>query len=177
MRLIRARDEAIAKASNLEDQKTALEEVLAGLNADIERLEARKAGLESSVAQLEGEKKEALANLRQTSEDLSTERNSMFYEADLAERLRARGVLRTFNRIEGIADVKFASHLNLDKDKTITLKPSQFGIDHIRDVRIVPAFLKEGRELDVKFIDDGTVEVTVLNEAALKGKRVLFVVE
>jgi hypothetical protein len=100
----------------------------------------------------------------------------MFYEADLAERLRARGVLKMFNRVEGIGDVKFASSLNLADGKTITLKPSQFGIDEIRDVRIVPSFLKEGREIDVQFIDDGTVEVTVLNEDALRGQRVLFVV-
>ena len=73
--------------------------------------------------------------------------------------------------------MQFRSTLDLGQAKTITLSPSQFGIDEIRDIRIVPNFLKEGRDLDVKFIDDGTVEVTVLDEEVLKGQRVLFVVE
>ena len=177
MKLIKERDTAIARGDTLEEKKAELEDILARLHDEVELLETRKSLLESSVVQLEGEKKTALAELEQTAEDLESERNSMFYEADLAHRLRARGVLRVFNRVEGIADVEFASRIDLDKNKTITLTPSQFGIDHIRDIRIIPKFLKEGRELDVKFVDDGTVEVTVLNEQALKGKRVLFVVE
>ena len=44
-------------------------------------------------------------------------------------------------------------------------------------MRIVPTFLKEGRDIGVRFAEDGTVEVNVLNEAALRGQKVLFVVE
>src|SRR5206468_1417026 len=102
-----------------------------------------------------------------TGEKLAEHQNSMWYDADLAERLRSRGVLKTVNRVENIGQVKFANNIDLTKTKSITLKPSQFGIDHIRDVRIVPTFLKEGRDIGVRFVEDGTVEVTVLNEAAL----------
>jgi hypothetical protein len=101
----------------------------------------------------------------------------MFYEADLADRLKARGVLKVSNKVEQIGDVKFGSSIDLSQSKTITLQPSQFGIDEIKDVRIVPEYLREGRELDVQFIDDGTVEVTVLNEEALRGQKVLFVLK
>ncbi len=66
--------------------------------------------------------------------------------------------------------------LDLRSAKSITLKPSQFGIDHISDVRIIPTYLKEGRDVGVRFVDDGTVEVTVLNEGALRGQKILFVV-
>jgi hypothetical protein len=79
--------------------------------------------------------------------------------------------------VEKIGDVKFNSSLNLKQSKSIMLKPSMFGIDRIRDVRILPTFFKEKRDLDVKFVEDGGVEVTVLDENALKGQRVLFVVE
>lgn len=41
----------------------------------------------------------------------------------------------------------------------------------------MPSFFKEKRELDVKFGEDGTVEVTVLDVAAMTGQKVLFVVE
>lgn len=177
MRLIGERDQAVAKATDLEGKKAELEEVLARLQDDIKALEARKASLESNVAQLEGERNAAQAEARDVSSKLDTATNSMFYEADLADRLKARGILTTFNKVEKIGDVKFSSSLNLKQSKSITLKPSMFGIDRIRDVRILPAFFREKRELDVKFVEDGTVEVTVLDENALKGQRVLFVVE
>ena len=177
MHLIGERNEAVAKATDLEGKKAELEEVLAKLESEIKELEGRKAALESNVATLEGERNTAREEVARTSSELATQKNSMWYEADTAERLKTRGVLKTFNKVEKIADVKFGSSIDLSKSKSITLKPSQFGIDRIRDVRIVPTYFREKRELDVKFAEDGTVEVTVLDEAAMKGQRVLFVVE
>jgi len=177
MKLMGERDQAVAKATDLEGKKAELEEILAKLESDVKALEQRKANLESNVAQLEGERNAAQTEARTVSARLDTATNSMYYEADLAANLKARGVLTTFNKVEKIGDVKFGSSLNLKESKSITLKPSQFGIDRIRDVRIVPSYLKEQRELKVTFADDGTVEVTVLDEAALKGQKVLFVVE
>ena len=170
-------ESGFCRADDLEEKKLALEEDIAGLENDIGDLETRKAILTSNVAQLEGERNAALADAKQKTMELKVQRNSMFYEADLAHRLKARGVLRIFNKVEDIGDVAFASSIDLSQDKTITLTPSQFGIDEIKDVRIIPAFLREGRELDVQFIDDGTVEVTVLNEDALRGQKVLFVLK
>lgn len=177
MNLIGQRNEAVAKATDLEAKKAELEGILAKLQEDIKALEDRKLSLESNVAQLEGERNAAQAEVQRTSTELSVQRSSMWYEADLADRLRARGVLTTFNKVDKIGEVKFASSLDLAKTKSITFKPSQFGIDRIKDVRIVPSFFREKRELDVKFAEDGTVEVTVLDEAAMKGQKVLFVVE
>src|SRR6266571_4037870 len=162
MRLIQEKDAAIAKANTLQDEKAQLED--------------RKAGLESTVSQLELDKTKAEESARITGEKLAEHQNSVWYDADLAERLRARGVLKTVNRVENIGEVKFANNIDLSKTKSITLKPSQFGIDHISDVRIVPTYLKEGRDVGVRFADDGTVEVTVLNEGALRGQKILFVV-
>ncbi len=129
------------------------------------------------MAQLEGERNAALTEVEERKAELAVQVNSMFYEADLAERLKARGVLQVFNKVEKIGDVKFGSSIDLSQNKTITLEPSQFGIDRIRDLRIIPEYLREGRELDVQFIDDGTVEVTILNEDALRGQKVLFVLK
>jgi hypothetical protein len=175
MRLIGERDVAIAKATTLEEKKAELEGVLAKLEEDVVALEKRKALLESNVAQLETDKNMAIDQAKVATADLKTEKNSMFYAADLEANLKAKGVLKIFNRVEQIGDVKFDSNLDLSQSKSITFKPSQFGIDRIRDLRVIPAFFKEGRDLDVKFEDNGAV-VTVLNEAALKGQRVLFVV-
>jgi len=176
MKLIQEREAAVAKATNLADEKAILEEMRDNLQKDIEALEAKKAQLESTVSQLELDKSKAEENYRVTSAKLSEHQNSVWYDADLEDRLRARGVLRTVNKVENIGEVKFANNIDLTKTKSITLKPSQFGIDHIRDVRVVPTFLKEGRDIGVRFVEDGTVEVTVLNEAALRGQKVLFVV-
>src|SRR6185436_16530837 len=169
MRLIQEREVAVAKANTLSEEKASLEEVRDNLQKDIDALEAKKSALESTVSQLEMEKSKAEENYRVTSAKLSEHQNSVWYDADLEDRLRARGVLRTINKIENIGEVKFANNIDLTKTKTITLKPSQFGIDHITDVRVVPTFLKEGRDIGVRFVEDGTVEVTVLNEAALRG--------
>lgn len=176
MKLIQEREAAVAKATNLEGEKASLEEMRDNLQKDIEALEAKKAQLESTVSQLELEKSKVEENYRVTSAKLSEHQNSVWYDADLEDRLRARGVLRTVNKVENIGEVKFANNIDLTKTKSITLKPSQFGIDHIRDVRVVPTFLKEGRDIGVRFVEDGTVEVTVLNEAALRGQKILFVV-
>ena len=177
MNLIRERDKAITRGDDLEEKRAALMEIKASLEMDIEELEKRKAILESNVAQLEGERNAALTEVEERKAELAVQVNSMFYEADLAERLKARGVLQVFNKVEKIGDVKFGSSIDLSQNKTITLEPSQFGIDQIRDLRIIPEYLREGRELDVQFIDDGTVEVTVLNEDALRGQKVLFVLK
>ncbi len=176
MRLIQEKDAAIAKANTLQDEKAQLEEMRDALQKEIAELETRKAGLESTVSQLELDKTKAEESARITGEKLAEHQNSVWYDADLAERLRARGVLKTVNRVENIGEVKFANNIDLSKTKSITLKPSQFGIDHISDVRIVPTYLKEGRDVGVRFADDGTVEVTVLNEGALRGQKILFVV-
>jgi len=176
MGLIGERDKAVAKATDLEGKKAELEEILANLQAEIKSLEARKVSLESNVAQLEGERNVAQEQAKTVSANLETVTNSMYYEADLADRLKARGVLKTVNKVDKIADVKFGSSLNLKQSKSITFRPNQFGIDRIRDVRILPSYFREKRELDVKFADDGTVEVTVLDENAMRGQRVLFVV-
>lgn len=176
MKLIQEREAAVAKATNLEDEKAILEEMRDNLQKEIEALESKKAQLESTVSQLELDKSKAEENYRITSAKLSEHQNSVWYDADLEDRLRARGVLRTVNKVENIGEVKFANNIDLTKTKSITLKPSQFGIDHIRDVRVVPTFLKEGRDIGVRFVEDGTVEVTVLNESALRGQKVLFVV-
>jgi hypothetical protein len=177
MRLIEQKDAAIAKANTLQDDKAQLEEMRDNLQKEIADLEVRKATLESTVSQLELDKSKAEESARITGEKLAEHQNSVWYDADLASRLRARGVLRTVNKVENIGEVKFANNIDLTKTKSITLKPSQFGIDHIKDVRIVPTYLKEGRDIGVRFVDDGTVEVTVLNEAALRGQKILFVVE
>ncbi|PYS97316.1 MAG: hypothetical protein DMF50_01015 [Acidobacteria bacterium] len=176
MKLIGERDTAIAKSKDLEEKKAELEETLANLEKQIAELEVRKAGLESNVADLVRGKREAEEKVQVTSAELAQQKNSMFYEADLAARLRARGVLTIRNKVEDIGDVKFASSLDLSQNKSITLKPSQFGIARIRDVRVVPAYL-EGKKIDVKLGDDGTVEVTVLDEKAVRGQKVLLVVE
>ncbi len=107
MNLIRSRDKAVARGDDLEEKRAALMEIKASLEMDIEELEKRKSILESNVAQLEGERNAALTEVEERKAELAVQVNSMFYEADLAERLKARGVLQVFNKVEQIGDVKF----------------------------------------------------------------------
>src|SRR5207245_767785 len=96
LRLIEERDTALAKAKDLEDKKAELEETLANLQKAIAELEVRKASLETNVAQLEADKNTAEQKVKTTTAELEQQKNSLFYEADLADRLRARGILTTF---------------------------------------------------------------------------------
>jgi outer membrane murein-binding lipoprotein Lpp len=177
MRLIQERDTAVAKATDLEGKKAELEELLTQLRDEVQALEARKASLEASVTQLEAEKSQAVERASMTKEELDRLQNSMFYEADLSDRLRSRGILRSRGKLETIADVKFKDSIDLRNGKSLTLKPSQFGISKIADIRILPAFIQEGRDVGVRFGEDGTVEVTVMKEEMMKGQRILFVLE
>ncbi len=176
MKLVQERDTAIAKATDLEEKRAELEESLAKLQQEIAALEARKASLESNVADLRLKKDAAEQKVETTTAELERQRNSLFYQADLAEHLKSKGVLDGVTELEDITNLKFDSSLDLRQSKSITLKPSQFGIAKIRDIWILPSYLREGRDVGVRFGDDGTVEVTILNEAALKGQKVLFVV-
>jgi predicted nucleic acid-binding Zn-ribbon protein len=177
MKLIGERDEAIARANDLDEKRIELEEILANLKTEIAALEARKVSLETNVEKLESEKNTALKQVETTTAELERQRNSMFYEVDLEERLRARGVLKTFNKVDAIGNVKFESSIDLRNGKSITFTPSQFGVSQIYWVRVVPAFLQKGRDYDLKMTEDGSAEVTVLDEKALRGQKVLFVVE
>ena len=64
----------------------------------------------SAPAMMGGSTEKALEQAKETSASLKTIQNSMFYEADLADRLRARGVLRTFNKVDKIGEAKFANN-------------------------------------------------------------------
>jgi hypothetical protein len=177
MRLVQERDTAVAKATDLEQKKAEMEEVLAKLKIDIEALEARKASLESTVSQLASEKNVAVEKAEMTGAELARQKNLLFYEADLAERLRARGVLKSSSKALNMGSVKFASQVDLRTEKSFSLKPSQFGVDKITDIWILPDYIKEGRDLGVQFVEDGTIQVTVLNEDVVRGQKVLFVLE
>jgi len=170
-------DFATATPEALEQKKAELEEVLAKLKTDIEGLEARKTTLESTVSQLESEKNVAVEKAETTGAELARQKNLLFYEADLSDRLRARGVLKGSSKGENMGTVKFASAVDLRTEKSFTIRPSQFGVDKITDVRILPTYIKEGRDLGVQFVEDGTIQVTVLNEDVVRGQKVLFILE
>src|SRR2546426_10393391 len=117
MRLIQEKDAAVAKANTLQDEKAQLEEIRDNLQKEIAELETRRAGLESTVSQLELEKTKAVESARITGEKLAEHQNSVWYDADLAERLRARGVLKTVNKVENIGEVKFANNIDLRSEE------------------------------------------------------------
>src|SRR2546426_766600 len=89
MRLIQEKEAAIAKANTLADEKAQLEEMRDNLQKEIADLEARKAALESTVSQLELDKVKAEEQARVTGEKLAEHLNSVWYDADLAARLRS----------------------------------------------------------------------------------------
>jgi len=111
------------RRTSLEDEKARLEEMRDTLQKEIEGLEARKAQLESTVSQLEMEKtraQESAHHGRQAAEH----QNLGLVRRRSGGSLRARGVLKTVNKVENIGEVKFANNIDLTKTKSDHLKPA-----------------------------------------------------
>lgn len=170
-RLISERDAAQAAVTALEQTRSTLEADISTLRQTQAELEARKAELETNKARLE-------SNVDQLSKDLSFQRNSLFYHAASARELKDKGVLTTvLKRVRDVKGVSYDKALDLRQGSTIYLTPGRFGLERIKDVRMLPPIYQEGRDFTVEKSDvSGTVKIVILDSDLFKGKEVLLAV-
>jgi hypothetical protein len=168
-KLISERDAAQAAVTALEQTKSTLEADISTLRQTQAELEARKAELETHKARLE-------SNVDQLSKDLSFQQNSLFYHAASARELKDKGILTTvLKRVRDVKGVSFDKALDLRQGTTIYLTPGRFGLERIRDVKMLPSIYQEGRDFTVEKSDvSGTVKVVILDSDLFKGKEVLL---
>ncbi|HET6278448.1 MAG TPA: hypothetical protein VFG08_06675, partial [Candidatus Polarisedimenticolia bacterium] len=107
--------------------------------ADVDQLQRVKADLESDIDGLQHTRRELESNVSRLSSDLAFQTNSLFYHAASIAELKDKGVLtRVLKNVDDMRDVQFDTALDLRRDTTITLRPEVFGLESIRNVKLLP---------------------------------------
>ena len=106
----------------------------------------------------------------------TTHRNSLFYHAESDQALKDRGVLSGFlKRVRDVKSVEYDQAVNLMQETTITLDPRAYGLDQIREVRVLPAIYQEGRDFTIEIAPDHSgARLRILDTEVFKGKEVLL---
>src|SRR5882672_7159737 len=162
--LISERDAAQAEVESLQRTKADLEATKTGLESDIAGLRQNKAELESNVDRL--------------SRDLAFRQNSLFYHAANTHELKESGVLSSaLKRFKDVKGVRFDEALDLRQGSTITLTPGAFGLERIKQVKVLPSIYQEGRDFTIQTPEDqSSATVTILDPDLFRGKEVLLAI-
>jgi hypothetical protein len=175
-KILNERDEAVARVKSLEEIQADLEERIGALNADVATLTDRRTMLEAEVAGLQQNKAELETRVAALSDDLAFRQNSLFYHAANERELRDKGVLTAvLKRVRDVRGVDFESAIDLRKETSITLTAEAFGLDRIKDVKILPAMYQPGRDFTVETTQDGGRAKLVIHDPdVFRGKEVLL---
>jgi hypothetical protein len=162
--LTKERDSAQAEVATLEQTKSELETAKAQLETDIGGLTQKKTELESTVDQL--------------SRDLSFRQNSLFYHAANERTLKDQGVLTSvLKRVHDVKPLHYDEALDLRQGTTITLVPGNYGLQEIREVRVLPPIYQKGRDFQIETAEDhSSARLVILDPDIFKGKEVLLAI-
>ena len=124
--------------------------------------EQQAAATEQARAQLESE--------------MATRQNSVFYHAASNSSLKDRGVLSpVLKKVQDVNGVGYDESVDLRVSTTIDLVPERYGLNEIRQVRLLPEIYKEGRDYSVETTADyRNARVVILQPEVFKGKEVLL---
>ena len=133
---------------------------------------------QAEVATLQQTKTELEATKSQLETDLAFRENSLFYHAASKRDLKEQGVLTSvLMRVRDVKGLSYDEALDLRQGTTITLMPGSFGLDEIRDVRVLPSIYQEGRDYAVQTASDhSSAQVVILDPDLFRGKEVLLAV-
>lgn len=175
-KLVDERDAAVAKVTALEQTKMSLEGDVARLTTDIGGLEDKRAQLEVTISDLEGQNRDLSARGDGLAADLAFRQNSLFYHAESEGSLAQQGVLTRF--LKNLKDVKGISYdeaVDLRSAKTISFTPEPYGLTKISGVEIWPGIYQEGRDYTLQVAKDGTTATVVITDPnVFRQQRVLI---
>jgi len=175
-RLIGERDEAVARAKvsdakvdELEQTRAGLETQIAGLHTDVAALTERRASLEQEVSSLQTERADLEAKM-------AFGENSLRYHAENEKMLKESGVLTTvLKRVRDVKGLQFEEALDLRESTTITLAPSDYGLERIRGIRLLPAIYQQDRDFRIETAEDGgAARLVILDPDLFRGKEVIL---
>ncbi len=169
--LITERDAALATAGTYQVERDAA-------RASVENLERLKANLETDIAALRRDRANLESEVSRLSDDLSFQKNSLFYHAANVRELKEQGVLtRVLKRFDDASGVNFDAALDLRRSTVINLDPQEFGLDKIKQVRLLPGIYEEGRDFTIETSKEtGNASIVILDSRLFRGKEVLVAV-
>jgi hypothetical protein len=143
---------------------------------EVAALEDRKQQLESDISLLQQNKAELESSVDRLSRDLAFRQNSLFYHAEAERSLQDRGVLSgVLARVKDVKGVDYNEALDLRNGTSIALDPRSFGLERIRDVRLLPSIYQEGRDFTVETSEEtGTARLVILDPDLFRGREVLL---
>jgi hypothetical protein len=146
--------------------------------ATVADLETRKRQLESDITLLQQNKADLEANVDRLSSDLAFRQNAVFYHAEAQRSLKDRGVLSgVLAKVKDVKGVDYNESLDLRRGTSIALDPGTFGLEKIKEVRLLPSIYQEGRDFQVETSEEtGTARLVILDPDLFRGREVLLAV-
>lgn len=108
--------------------------------------------------------------------EMATRENSVFYHAASSASLKDRGVLSpVLKKVQDTNGIGYDESVDLRVKTTIDLVPERYGLQEIRQVRLLPEIYREGRDYNVETTDDyRNARIVILQPEVFKGKEVLL---
>ncbi len=170
-KLVTERDAAQTQVDVLQGTKAALE-------ASNASLESTRNSLQSDVMMLRQNKAELESVVDRLSRDISFRQNSLFYHAANTRELKDQGVITSaLKRFRDVKGVHFDEALDLRQRTAIVLTPGEFGLEKIKQVKLLPRIFQEGRDYTIETAEDQrSAKVTILDPEVFRGKDVLLAI-
>ena len=112
----------------------------------------------------------------QLESEMATRENSVFFHAASQSSLKDRGVLSpVLKKVTNVNGIGYDESVDLRTKTTFDLVPERYGLNQIRQVRLLPDIYEEGRDYSVETTADfKNARVVILQPEVFKGKEVLL---
>lgn len=112
----------------------------------------------------------------QLENEMATRENSVFFHAASNTSLKDRGVLSpVLRKVENVNGIGYDESVDLRVKTTIDLVPERYGLNQIRQVRVLPDIYEEGRDYSVETTADfKNARVVILQPEVFKGKELVL---
>ena len=112
----------------------------------------------------------------QLESEMATKENSVFFHAASSSSLKDRGVLSpVLKKVANVNGVGYDESVDLRVKTTIDLVPERYGLNQIRQVRVLPDIYEEGRDYSVETTADfKNARVVILQPEVFKGKELVL---
>jgi len=146
--------------------------------AEVANLQQRKVRLEGDIATLQRNKADLEASVDRLSRDLAFRLNSLFYHAENQRTLKERGILSSvLKRVKDVKGLDYDEALDLRDGTSIAFNPQTFGLEKIRQIRLLPSIFQEGRDFAVETSEEtGDARLVILDPDLFRGREVLLAV-
>lgn len=170
-KLIEERDTALSERDVAQTARVTAE-------AEVADLQQRKVRLEEDISTLQRNKADLEASVDRLSRDLAFRQNSLFYHAENQRSLKERGVISSvLARVKDVKGLNYDEALDLRNGTSISFSPDAFGLEKIREIRVLPPIFQEGRDFTIETSEEtGSARLVILDPDLFRGREVLLAV-